>query len=79
MNKIKANETLNLEGVACPYNSSKALIKLEGMGEGEVLKIILDDGLPIRNVPLSIKDRGYKIIASEKNDNKKWELFVKKV
>ncbi len=78
MSQIKADETLNLEGVACPSNFVKTKLKLEEMEQGKVLEIILDDGEPVKNVPRAVKEEGHEIIEVEKLDNK-WRLLIKKV
>lgn len=77
MNKTRPNESLNLEGVACPNNFVKTKLKLEEMEQGEVLEVILDDGEPIKNVPRAIKEEGHQILDVEKIDNK-WRLIIKK-
>jgi tRNA 2-thiouridine synthesizing protein A len=56
---------LDLRGVICPYNFVKTKLKLETMGEGEVLAVILDDGDPIRNVPRSVSDDGHTVLSQE--------------
>ncbi|NQT95152.1 MAG: sulfurtransferase TusA family protein [Candidatus Omnitrophica bacterium] len=78
MSKIKPDATLNLEGVTCPTNFVRTKLKLEEMGTGEVLEIIIDDGEPVKNVPRSVKEDGHKIIHVEKFDNR-WKLLIEKV
>ncbi len=78
MNKIKPDQILDLEGVACPNNFVKTKLKLEEMREGEILEVILDNGEPIKNVPRAVKEDGHKILEVEKRDNK-WKLLIKKV
>ncbi len=41
---MPADSILDLRGVLCPLNFVKAKVKLEEMQEGQVLKIILDEG-----------------------------------
>lgn len=77
MNKIKPDETLNLEGVACPNNFVKTKLKLEEMQLGQVLEVILDDGEPIKNVPRAVKEEGHEILKVEEIDNQ-WKLLIKK-
>lgn len=77
MNGMQTDETLDLQGVSCPQNSAKALLKLEGMKAGSVLSIIIDDGEPVQNVPLSLEEDGYKIISKTKVD-KIWKIVVRK-
>jgi TusA-related sulfurtransferase len=57
---------LDLRGVMCPYNYVKTKLKLESMGGGQVLSVIVDDGEPIRNVPRSISEDGHTILKQEK-------------
>jgi len=73
----KSAEVLNLEGVACPQNSAKALLKLESMEVDSALEIIVDEGEPIKNVPLSLEAEGYEIISKVKI-NKVWKILVRK-
>jgi len=77
MDEIKHDDVLNLEGVPCPQNSARALLKLEGMDSGEVLKIIVDDGEPIQNVPPAIEDEGFVILERTKLEDNRWSLSVK--
>lgn len=76
--QIKANETLDLKGVPCPLNYVRTKLKLETMQAGEILEVILDDGQPIKNVPLSLKQDGHEILIQEKINERFWKIFVKK-
>ncbi|MBM4121570.1 MAG: HEPN domain-containing protein [Nitrospira sp.] len=55
----------DLRGVACPLNYVKTKLKLEMMDAGERLEVWLDAGEPIRNVPMSLRNDGHKILAEE--------------
>lgn len=78
MTELKADETLDLKGVACPFNYVKTKLKLETMQQGQILEVILDDGEPIKNVPLSLKQDGHTILSQEKFSERFWKIFVKK-
>ena len=65
---MKADAELDLRGVICPYNFVKTKLKLETMGAGQVLAVILDDGDPIRNVPRSVSDDGHTVLRQESLD-----------
>ncbi len=78
MTQIKPDEILDLVGVACPQNSARALLKLEGMEPGLILKIIVDDGEPMENILEGVKDEGHKMIDIRRIDDV-WILLVKKV
>jgi sulfite reductase (ferredoxin) len=55
----------DLRGVACPLNYVKTKLKLEMMDAGEQLEVWLDAGEPIKNVPLSLRNDGHKILIQE--------------
>jgi tRNA 2-thiouridine synthesizing protein A len=77
MKSNKPEFTLDLKGIPCPQNTSKALLKLALMEKGDVLEIIIDDGEPKENVPSSIvDDSNYKLLRMEKDENSCWHLFV---
>jgi TusA-related sulfurtransferase len=74
---ILPNETMDLQGVPCPGNFARVLLRLEAMDEGEILEVFVDDGEPIDNVPRAVSDEGYQILAKEKLADK-WQLLIKK-
>ena len=55
----------DLRGVACPLNYVKTKLKLEMMDAGEKLEVWLDAGEPIKNVPMSLKNDGHKVLLQE--------------
>lgn len=59
-------EELDLRGVICPYNFVKTKLKLESLEIGDQLRVLLDEGEPIRNVPQSITNEGHQILTQEK-------------
>ena len=77
MEEKKPDVYLDLRGVVCPINFVKTKLKLEEMNAGEILEIIIDEGEPMANVPLSIKEEGHKIIKVEKLDNH-FRLLIEK-
>lgn len=78
MSEAKANEILDLKGVACPNNFVKTKLKLEQMQSGQILEVILDDGEPIKNVPRAVKEEGHQILKVVKTDQH-WRLLIKKI
>ncbi len=70
---------LDLSGVACPMNFVKTKIKLSTLPVGALLDVILDDGAPIENVPLSLEEQGQKVSARERVSDTQWKIRVEKV
>jgi len=65
----QADAELDLRGVICPYNFVKTKLKLETMGAGQILAVILDEGEPIRNVPRSVSDDGHTVLRQDPFDH----------
>ena len=71
----------DLRGVACPLNYVKTKLKLEMMDAGEQLEVWLDAGEPIKNVPMSLRNDGHKILLEEPLETEKahFKVLVEKV
>lgn len=65
MESRKIDQNIDLRGISCPLNYVKTKLKLEEMGVGQVLEVLLDDGESIVNVPRSVKEDGHKILKIE--------------
>ena len=68
---------LDLTGVPCPHNSSRAIVELEVMDEGEVLEIVIDDGEPLRNVPVTLEQETHEILDTRRVGDQ-WHLLVRR-
>jgi len=73
---LDADETLDLTGVPCPRNSARALLRLEVMDSGQVLRVIIDDGEPIENVPASLELEGHTVAERAQGADSQWTLSV---
>ena len=71
----------DLRGVACPLNYVKTKLKLEMMDVGEQLEVWLDAGEPIKNVPMSLKNDGHKVLLQEalEPESTHYRVLVEKV
>jgi tRNA 2-thiouridine synthesizing protein A len=68
---------LDLSGVPCPHNSSRAIVELEVMDEGEILEIIIDDGEPSVNVPVTLEQEMHQILDTRRYGDQ-WLLLVRR-
>ncbi len=67
----------DLRGVACPMNFVKTKVELSKIQIGEHLKILLDEGEPIDNVPRSVITEGHSILSQERREGC-WEVVIEK-
>jgi len=74
----EAAETLDLRGVPCPANAARALLKLELMDAGEVLRVLVSAGEALTNLPESVKQAGHELAAQSELPGGDWELLVKR-
>ena len=70
-------DSMDLKGVACPFNYVQAKIRLETMDLGQLLEITIDDGEPIENVPVSLANDGHEIVDTKKV-GKHYRLTIRK-
>ncbi|MDQ6962394.1 MAG: sulfurtransferase TusA family protein [Mariprofundaceae bacterium] len=70
---------LDLKGVACPMNFVKTKLRLATMAVGSQLRVILDDGAPIENVPRSLDEQGQKVLEQTRQDDGQWCILVERV
>jgi tRNA 2-thiouridine synthesizing protein A len=78
MSNLQIHSSLNLKNVACPLNFVKTKLKLEQMLKGQILEIVIDDGEPIQNLPLAIKQEGHKILRVEDLPDNSFRLLIQK-
>jgi len=64
-------------GVSCPMNFVKVKVDLSTMTTGQMLRVLLDDGEPIENVPGSVVDEGHEIVEQKKTGDH-WSVIIRK-
>ena len=64
-------------GTVCPMNFVKVKVDLAKMPKGQTLKVLLDDGEPIKNVPRSVKLQGDEVVEM-KNEGDHWSVVIRK-
>ena len=70
-------DSLDLKGVACPFNYVQTKLRLETMEVGQLLEVTIDDGEPYRNVPQSLRNDGQEIVDTKKMGTA-YRLLIKK-
>lgn len=78
MSNIKENDFVDITDVVCPMTFVKTKVAIEELEDGEILKIRLNSGEPILNVPRSLKEEGHKVIEVNSNDDDTFTIYVEK-
>ena len=76
--EIKIDKHIDITKDVCPFTFVKAKIALDAMASGDILKITLNKGEAMLNVPRSIKDEGHKILKVQEESEGIFSLIVKK-
>lgn len=79
--KVQAQQessVLDLKGVRCPMNYVQAKLFLENISVGQIVELCLDEGEPVKNVPVSLKNDGQEILEIKKLDGF-YKVKVKKL
>ncbi len=77
-NEIKFDDEVDITDVVCPVTFVKVKVALEEIDAGQILRVRMNDGEPVQNVPRSVKDEGHQILKLMKNDDGTYNLFVRK-
>ncbi len=73
----RAEVLKDLRGVSCPMNFVKTKLELAKLGSGQLLRVFLDDGEPIDNVPRSVAEEGHRIREQVKTGDY-WSVLIEK-
>ena len=72
------NNFLDITEESCPYTIVKVKVALEDVKTGEILEILMADGVPCRNIPKVVEFEGHEILSMTDNNNGTHSLKVKK-
>ena len=76
---LYVDDTVDITDVNCPVTFVKTKVALEELDEGQILRVHLNDGEPVQNVPRSIKEEGHEVLRLDDNGDGTFELYIKKV
>ena len=67
----------DLRGTICPMNFVKVKVALSKLSKGQILRVFLDDGEPMANVPRSVVLQGHDLLQTEKKGDF-WSVTIRK-
>jgi len=71
-------ETLSVVGEQCPMNYVRTKLRLEELGAGEILEVLLSEGEGARNVPRSATEEGHEVLSVEPAGDGRVRILVRK-
>lgn len=74
---LQIHKELNLKGKICPYTFIETMLTLEEMKAGEILQVIVDYPPAACDVPRSLQNEGYEVLAVQKTNETDWAIIVK--
>ncbi|MBR1478583.1 MAG: sulfurtransferase TusA family protein [Lachnospiraceae bacterium] len=77
--ELQYDDIIDITDVVCPVTFVKAKVAIEELDDGQILRVHLNDGEPVQNVPRSMKDEGHQVLKLVDNEDGTYELYVKKV
>ncbi len=67
---------LDVRGLACPYPQLLVTKALNGLSGEDILEVTLDNPPSVRDIPLALEEKGYKIGISRLNSSS-WIMIIK--
>ncbi len=78
MDGFEIKKELDITGEVCPFTFVKSKLALETMEKGDILRVIVDYEPSAVSVPKSMRDEGQEVLATNKIDDRRWEIIVRK-
>lgn len=70
--------TLDITKEHCPMTFVKTKLKLESIGAGDQLEVLLLEGEPLDNVPKTVTEQGYQVLEISQVDTKIHKVLIQK-
>lgn len=66
-----------MRGKVCPYPELLTLRAVQSLSAGDTLQVITDNPPTVRDVPITIEKRGYKVEEPISLEKGGWKLIIK--
>jgi len=72
------DQELDLKGEVCPYTFVKSKLAIEDMGNGQVLRVVVDHVQAVADVPRGLSSEGHEVLRVTRRNETDWEIVVQK-
>ena len=73
------DDEVDITDVVCPMTFVKVKVALDELDVGQILRIRMNDGEPVQNVPRSCREEGQRVLKLLDNGDGTYDLIVKKL
>ncbi len=74
----EVSATLDITREVCPMTYVRTKLRLEALGPGELLEVLLRGDEPLRNVPRSAREEGHEVLSLEALSGGVHRLLIRK-
>jgi len=67
---------LDVRGMVCPYPELLTMRAVRSLSRGDTLEVFVDNPPSVRDVPISLKEGGYKVEEPTTIEKGGWKLTV---
>jgi TusA-related sulfurtransferase len=79
MEELKtATAFADITDVVCPITFVKAKVAIDPLDTGQLLKLRINEGEAMQNVPRSLKEEGHRVTSVQNNDDGTFTVIVEK-
>ncbi len=70
--------SIDITREVCPMTYVRTKLKLESLGDGAVLEVLLKGEEPLKNVPRNARDEGHEVLTLEARPDGSHRLLLRK-
>ncbi len=70
--------TLDITKEHCPMTFVRTKLKLAQIAKGDILEVLLTEGEPLKNVPRSAEEQGFKVLSIEHVEGTTHKVVIQK-
>ena len=67
---------LDVRGMVCPYPELLTTRALKSLSSGDTLEVFVDNPPSVRDVPITVKERGYRVEEPTTLEKGGWKLTI---
>lgn len=78
-NELKPDLTVDITDCSCPYTIVNLRVALDDLKKDQIIEVILEKGVPERNIPKVLLLEGNEILKTTDNNNGTLTIFARRI